>query len=222
MGEFKFNILIDAYPLLLEGLLVTVKISILAFIFALLVGIVVGVSRSNSKRLNRLLALYVEVFRGTPLLIQLFFIYYGLPSLGLKLNNYTAGVIGLGLNGGAYISEIIRGALYSVERGQQEAAYSLGLSWLQSMMYIIVPQAIRVAIPSLVNSLSATIKESSLVSVLAITELTRVSQLVYTRTFRAFEVYLAVGALYFIMIYFASYLSKYLERKFHVEGRISI
>jgi len=222
MGEFKFNILIDAYPLLLEGLLVTVKISILAFIFALLVGIVVGVSRSNSKRLNRLLALYVEVFRGTPLLIQLFFIYYGLPSLGLKMNNYTAGVIGLGLNGGAYISEIIRGALYSVERGQQEAAYSLGLSWLQSMMYIIIPQAIRVAIPPLVNSLSATIKESSLVSVLAITELTRVSQLVYTRTFRAFEVYLAVGALYFIMIYFASYLSKYLERKFHVEGRISI
>lgn len=126
MGEFKFNILIDAYPLLLEGLLVTVKISILAFIFALLVGIVVGVSRSNSKRLNRLLALYVEVFRGTPLLIQLFFIYYGLPSLGLKMNNYTAGVIGLGLNGGAYISEIIRGALYSVERGQQEAAYSFG------------------------------------------------------------------------------------------------
>jgi len=222
MGEFKFNILIDAYPLLLEGLLVTVKISILAFIFALLVGIVVGVSRSNSKRLNRLLALYVEVFRGTPLLIQLFFIYYGLPSLGLKMNNYTAGVIGLGLNGGAYISEIIRGALYSVERGQQEAAYSLGLSWLQSMMYIIVPQAIRVAIPSLVNSLSATIKESSLVSVLAITELTRVSQLVYTRTFRAFEVYLAVGALYFLMIYFASYISKYLEHKFHVAGKISL
>jgi polar amino acid transport system permease protein len=222
MGDFKFAILIDAYPLLLEGLLVTVKISILAFIFALLVGIVVGVSRSNSKKLNRLFAPYVEVFRGTPLLIQLFFIYYGLPSLGLKMNNYTAGVIGLGLNGGAYISEIIRGALYSVERGQQEAAYSLGLSWLQSMMYIIIPQAIRVAIPPLVNSLSATIKESSLVSVLAITELTRVSQLVYTRTFRAFEVYLAVGALYFIMIYFASYFSKYLERKFHVEGRISI
>lgn len=222
MGEFNFNILLDAYPLLLEGLLVTIKISILSFIFALFMGIVVGVSRSNSKRLNRLLAPYVEVFRGTPLLIQLFFIYYGLPSLGLKMNNYTAGVVGLGLNGGAYISEIIRGALYSVERGQQEAAYSLGLNWLQSMIFIIIPQAIRVAIPPLVNSFSATIKESSLVSVLAITELTRVSQLVYTRTFRAFEVYLAVGALYFLMIYFASYISKYLERKFHVEGRISI
>jgi polar amino acid transport system permease protein len=222
MDEFKFNILINAYPLLLEGLLVTIKISMLSFIFALLVGIVVGVSRSNSKKLNWLFAPYVEVFRGTPLLIQLFFIYYGLPSLGLKMNNYTAGVIGLGLNGGAYISEIIRGALYSVERGQQEAAYSLGLSWLQSMVYIIIPQAIRVAIPPLVNSFSATIKESSLVSVLAITELTRVSQLVYTRTFRAFEVYLAVGALYFIMIYFASYISKYLERKFHIEGRISL
>jgi len=222
MDEFKFNILLNAYPLLLEGLLITIKISMLSFIFALLIGIVVGVSRSNSKGLNRLLAPYVEVFRGTPLLIQLFFIYYGLPSLGLKMNNYTAGVIGLGLNGGAYISEIIRGALYSVERGQQEAAYSLGLSWLQSMTYIIMPQAIRVAIPPLVNSFSATIKESSLVSVLAITELTRVSQLVYTRTFRAFEVYLAVGALYFFMIYFASYISKYLERKFHVEGKISL
>jgi polar amino acid transport system permease protein len=222
MGEFKFHILIDAYPLLLEGMLVTVIISMFAFVFALFVGIVVGISRSSSKRLSRLLAPYVEIFRGTPLLIQLFFIYYGLPSLGLKMNNYTAGVIGLGLNGGAYISEIIRGALYSVERGQQEAAYSLGLNWLQSMTYVIIPQAIRVAIPPLVNSFSATIKESSLVSVLAITELTRVSQLIYTRTFRAFEVYLAAGALYFFMIYFASYVSKYLERKFHVEGRISL
>jgi polar amino acid transport system permease protein len=222
MGEFKFRILIDAYPLLLEGLLVTMIISMLAFVFALFVGIVVGISRSSSKRLRRLLAPYVEIFRGTPLLIQLFFIYYGLPSLGLKMNNYTAGVIGLGLNGGAYISEIIRGALYSVERGQQEAAYSLGLNWLQSMTYVISPQAIRVAIPPLVNSFSATIKESSLVSVLAITELTRVSQLIYTRTFRAFEVYLAAGALYFFMIYLASYMSKYLERKFHVEGRISL
>ena len=199
----------------------TVKVSLLSFMLALLIGLVVGVFRSKSEFHRKLLAPYVEVFRGTPLLIQLFFIYYGLPSIGFTLNNYTAGVIGLALNGGAYISEIIRGALVSVCRGQQDAAFALGFSWGRSMIHVILPQAISVAIPPLVNSFSALLKESSLVSVLAITEaLTRVSQLVYTRTFRAFEVYLAVGALYLIMTYTASYFSSILERRFRVSGRL--
>ena len=129
------------------------------------------------------------------------------------MDNFTAGVIGLSLNGAAYISEIIRGSLYSVEKGQHEAAFALGLNWSQSMIHIVLPQATRVALPPLVNSFSSLLKDSSLVSVLAITELTRVSQLVYTRTFRAFEVYLAVGALYFVVIYLVSTTSKYLEKR---------
>ncbi len=220
MDGLRLDILANAAPLLLEGLWVTIKVSLLSFMLALLIGLVVGVFRSKSEFHRKLLAPYVEVFRGTPLLIQLFFIYYGLPSVGFTLNNYTAGVIGLALNGGAYISEIIRGALVSVCRGQQDAAFALGFSWGRSMIHVILPQAISVAIPPLVNSFSALLKESSLVSVLAITELTRVSQLVYTRTFRAFEVYLAVGALYLIMTYTASYFSSILERRFRVSGRL--
>lgn len=220
MDGLRLDILVNAAPLLFDGLWVTIKVSLLSFMLALFIGLVVGVVRSKSEFYRKLLAPYVEIFRGTPLLIQLFFIYYGLPSIGLTLDNYTAGVLGLGLNGGAYISEIIRGALLSVYRGQMEAAYALGLSWHQSMIHVILPQAVSVAIPPLVNSFSSLLKESSLVSVLAITELTRVSQLVYTRTFRAFEVYLAIALLYFIMTFTASSLSSYLERRFRVSGRL--
>lgn len=220
MDAFRFDILINAAPLLWEGLAATLTVSLASFALALGIGAVVGIARAESPLARRLLAPYVEAFRGTPLLIQLFFIYYGLPSIGINLNNYIAGVIGLGLNGGAYISEIVRGALYAVDRGQQEAAAALGFSWAQGMIHVLLPQSVRVALPPLVNAFSALLKDSSLVSVLAITELTRISQLIYTRTFRAFEVYLAVGALYFIMIFAVSFLSRKLETRFRLYGKI--
>lgn len=219
MIDFRIDILFNALPLLAEGLVATIIISLTSFCVALLIGVLVGIARAESSMARRLLGPYVEVFRGTPLLIQLFFIYYGLPSIGLNMNNYTAGVIGLGLNGGAYISEIVRGALYSVEKGQQDAAAALGFSWCQTMIHVILPQTIRVVLPPLVNSFSSLLKDSSLVSILAITELTRVSQLIYTRTFRAFEVYLAVGAIYFGMIYSVSFISRFLEEQFQIVGR---
>ena len=214
MGGFRADILTDSLPFLLQGLAVTVVVSLGSFALAMFIGVTVGIARAESETARRWLSPYVEIFRGTPLLIQLFFIYYGLPSIGLTMNNYTAGVIGLGLNGGAYISEIVRGSLYAVGKGQHDAAAALGFSWLQGMVHIIVPQATRVALPPLVNAFSSSLKDSSLVSVLAITELTRVSQLIYTRTFRAFEVYLAVGALYFAMIYAVSLVSRRLEKRF--------
>lgn len=211
--DFQADIIIQALPLLLEGLGATLKLCLLSFLLALAGGVIVGVLRSKSVFFRKLFAPYVEIFRGTPLLIQLFFIYYGLPSLGITMDNYTAGTLGLGLNGGAYISEIIRGALLSVDPGQEEASKALGLNWYQAMGFVILPQAVRVAVPPLVNAFSTIIKESSLVSVLAITELTRASQLVYTRTFRAFEIYLAVGFLYFTIIYSASLVSARLEKR---------
>lgn len=219
MRVFRIDIVFNAVPLLIEGLVATIVVSLSSFCMAIIIGTLVGIARAESARARCLLGPYVEVFRGTPLLIQLFFIYYGLPSIGLTMNNYVAGIVGLGLNGGAYISEIVRGALYSVGQGQKEASAALGLSWLQTMVHIILPQSIRVALPTLVNSFSSLLKESSLVSVLAITELTRVSQLIYTRTFRAFEVYLAVGAIYFGLIYTVSLMSRCLERKFKIVGR---
>jgi polar amino acid transport system permease protein len=220
MGGFRFDILVNALPFLLEGLAVTVGVSLASFVMAMLIGVLVGVARSESERARHWLGPYVEVFRGTPLLIQLFFIYYGLPTVGLTLDNYTAGVIGLGLNGGAYISEIVRGSLYAVGKDQKDAALALGLSWFQGMVHIIIPQAFRVALPTLVNAFSAILKDSSLVSVLAITELTRVSQLIYTRTFRAFEVYLAAGAFYFGMIYAVSAVSRRVEKRLQIADRL--
>ena len=221
MVDFQFELLQSAFPILWEGTWVTIKISFSSFILAVFVGVIVGVGRSRSRRFSLLFAPYVEIFRGTPLLTQLFFIYYGLPTLGITMDSFTAAILGLGLNGGAYISEIIRSSLLSVEKDQQDAAYALGLSWAQSMRYVIFPQALTVAIPPLVNAFSSLLKDTSLVSVLAITELTRVGQLIYTRTFRAFEIYLAIGIIYFIMTYCASRFSRYLEKKYKIEGRLS-
>ncbi len=216
MLDFDYNILVHAGPDMLLGAWVTIKVSSLSFILALALGIVVGVvrARSRSGALKRLLTAYVEIFRGTPLLIQLFFIYYGLPSVGLNIGSLEAAYLGLGLNSGAYISEIIRGSMAGVDAGQEEAAVATGLSRFQTLRHVVFPQALRVAVPPLVNAFSALLKDSSLVSVLAITELTRIGQLVYTRTFRAFEVYLAVGIIYFIMTYAASRLSRVLERRY--------
>ena len=135
MGGFKADILVDAMPFLLEGLAVTVIVSLASFAMATIIGVLVGIARAESENACRWLGPYVEVFRGTPLLIQLFFIYYGLPSIGLTLSSYAAGIIGLGLNGGAYISEIVRGSLYSVNKGQQDASLALGFSWFQGMVY---------------------------------------------------------------------------------------
>jgi polar amino acid transport system permease protein len=220
MVDFQFDILRSAFPILLEGTLVTVKIACGSFVLAVAVGTVIGIARSSSPKLSLLCAPYVGIFRGTPLLTQLFFIYYGLPTIGVTMDSATAAYVGLGLNSGAYISEIVRGSLVSVEKEQQDAAYALGMNWLQAMLFVILPQALSVAIPPLVNSFSALLKDTSLVSVLAITELTRVGQLIYTRTFRAFEVYLAIGILYFLMTWAAARFSRYIELRFRIEGRL--
>ena len=221
MDNFQLGIILNSHRELLTGALITLKITFVSFILAFAIGTVVGIARSQPGILRRLFTPYVEVFRGTPLLIQLFFIYYALPVVGIAMENLTAAYVGIGLCGGAYISEIIRGALYSVERGQREAALSLGLSPVQTMIHVILPQAMRVAIPPLMNAFSAQLKETSLVSVLAINELTRCGQMVYSRTFRPFEIYTAVAVLYFVMTFSVSLLSRRLEGVFHISGRIS-
>ncbi len=211
--DFQPRIIFNALPLLAEGLRMTLVFSGAAFALALVLGGCVGVLRYNSRLCYRILAPYVDIIRGTPLLIQLYFIYYGLPSLGVTMGCFTAGVLGLGLNSAAYVSEVVRGSLLGVDRGQTEAAAAMGLTPLQTMILVVIPQALRTALPPLVNAFSATIKDSSLVSVIAVTELTRAGQLVYTRTFRAFEVYLVVGFAYFLLILLISFLSGRLESR---------
>ncbi|SHJ59329.1 amino acid ABC transporter membrane protein, PAAT family [Hathewaya proteolytica DSM 3090] len=211
----NFQIITDNLPFLLKGAKVTIEISLISFVLALFIAFVVGIIRSYDSFgvLKKFLGFYVEAFRGTPLLIQLFFIYYGLPSLGITMDSYTVAITGLALNSGAYMSEIVRGAIKGVDKGQFEAAYSMGYSKLQATWHIVIPQALVVSIPALVNSFSDLLKSSSLITVISITELTRCGQLIYTSTSRPFEVYTVIAIIYFVLIYVASLISKILERK---------
>jgi len=200
---------------LLEASWITIYLSFISFIFALIVGTVIGTLRSFKipYLLDKVFIIYLEIFRGTPLLIQLFFIYYGLPQVGISMTSYQAAILGLSLNFGAYISEIIRSGMNSIDKGQQEAAKSLGMNQRTMLFYILYPQALRIVLPPLTNTYAAILKDSSLVSVISITELTRAGQLIYVRTYEPFEVYLTLGVFYFVMTYTISLLSKILEKK---------
>jgi len=210
-----FSIVYKNLDFIVEATIKTLTHTIIAFVFALLIAFIVGTLRSfKLKKVPKLLlSFYVEFFRGSPLLIQLFFIYYGLANFDIILDSSTAAVIGLALNGGAYMSEIIRGSILSVDKGQYEASYTLGYTGLQRTWHIILPQAVRIAVPSLVNGFSGVLKGSSLISVLSITELTRAGQLIYTRTSRPFEIYMTIALLYFLMTYVVSLLAKVIETR---------
>ncbi|AJD27315.1 amino acid ABC transporter permease [Clostridium botulinum] len=213
--ELNFDIVFRNLPFLLKATLVTIKITLLSFIVAITLAFIVGILRTYkfSKILDLILNAYVEIFRGSPLLIQLFFIYYGLPSVGIAMNAEVAAVIGLALNGAAYMSEIIRAAIISIDRGQEEAGFSLGYTRLQNLCYIILPQAVKISVPPLVNGFSSLLKDTSLVSVISITELTRSGNLIYSRTAKPFEVYLTLGLFYFVLTYIVSTCSKFIEKR---------
>ncbi|AXH11743.1 amino acid ABC transporter permease [Halarcobacter bivalviorum] len=211
----NFSAVFDNLGFLLEASWLTIYLSFISFIIALFLGVVVGTLRSYKIHwlLNLFLSSYIEIFRGTPLLIQLFFIYYGLPQVGISMSSHEAAIIGLSLNFGAYMSEIVRAGIQGVDKGQAEAAKSLGMNNLQILVYIIYPQALKLSLPSLTNTYAAILKDSSLVSVLSITELTRAGQLIYVRTYEPFEIYLTLGVFYFVMTYTISVISKKIEKR---------
>lgn len=198
----------------------TLQLSAVSFVVALIIGVVTGAVRSRSTWVGKFLTAYVEFFRGTPLLVQLFFIYYGLPQVGIVFDAYTAAVIGLGLNGGAYISEIIRGALLGIDQGQYDAAHALGFPWFRTLRWVVMPQALRIALPPLVNAFSSMLKDSSLVSIITIAEIMYVANQIYSRTFRAFEIFAVVAIMYFIMTFAFSLLARRLEAKLSFRGAV--
>ena len=211
----NFTAVFDNLGFLLEASYLTIYLSFISFIIALFLGAIIGTFRSFKLHWfpNLIIGTYIEIFRGTPLLIQLFFIYYGLPQVGITMTSHQAAIIGLSLNFAAYMAEIVRSGIQAVDKGQYEAAKSLGLTKIQMLIYIIYPQALRIVLPPLTNSYASILKDSSLVSVLSITELTRVGQLIYVRTYEPFEIYLTLGVFYFVMTYCIAYLSKYIEKK---------
>ncbi|WP_024333485.1 amino acid ABC transporter permease [Desulfotignum balticum] len=210
-----FSFLIPYVPQLATAARITLTIGVFSFVLALAVSVLVGVLRSGRLPwiVDFLLGVYVEIFRNTPLLIQLFFIYYGLPTFGIVLPPVTAAVIGLSLNSGAYMSEAVRAAISSVNKGQYEAAFSLGYNRYQVFLHIVLPQAFRIALPTLMNYFTTMIKETSLVSVLSIAELTRVGNQIYARTLGPFEIYITIGAVYFVMTYSVALVSRWVEKK---------
>jgi len=159
---------------------------------------------------------YVFVFRGTPLLVQIFLIYFGLPALGINVPAYWSGVIALGLNSGGFQAEIVRAGIESIDRGQSEAARSIGMSRFQTLIFILVPQTVRRVIPPLTNELITLTKSSSLLSAIAVLELTHAEQAIIARTFAPFEIYAAVAVMYLLLIAVLSRGSALLERRVFV------
>jgi polar amino acid transport system substrate-binding protein len=207
-------------PLLLRGAVVTVELSVLAMALAVVAGLVIVLLRLYAIAPIRWLArAYVEVIRGTPLLIQLFLIYYGLPEIGIRLNPFLAGIVGLGLNYAASESENYRAGIQSIPRGQTEAAQALGMGRWQTLRHIVLPQALRVVIPPVTNDFIAMFKDSSIVSVITMVELTKVYGMLAMSTYDYIGLGLMTAAIYFALSYPASIFADHLEKKLSYDRR---
>ena len=206
-------------PALNRGLAMSIKLIIPSGLLGLGLGIVIGTLRTFGHPLIRKAANgYAMIFRGTPLLVQLFLLYFGLPNLGIYLDAYTAAVIGFILCSGAYHSEYIRGGLLSIKKGQTLAAQSMGFSTFKTMCYIIVPQAVRRALPGCGNELIYLIKYSSLAYIITCIELTGEGKIIATRTFRYTEVFLVIGFYYLVLVTMATFFLQKIEEKLKIPG----
>ena len=213
--QLDFSVIIKNLPLFLKGIFLTVEISFFAILIGLAIGILAAAARTSRLRILHVIgAVYVEVFRNTPLLIQIFIIFFGLPGLGLKLSPYASGLIALVLYVGAYNTEVIRAGLEAVPKGQVEAAKSLGLTGIQTFLYIVLPQTLRISLPALGNNWVALVKNSSLVSVIGMVELTWVASDLNALTFRSFELFGAATLFYLILIFILINIQNFIEKKF--------
>lgn len=212
------NIILDALPTLLKGMGVTIEVTVISLIIAMAIGLVLGVfSITKSKVLRTISTAFVDIIRGTPLLVQILFIYFGLPSvIDINLTAFAAGVIAITVNAAAYLIEIFRAGINSIDKGQMEAGRTIGFSYSETMRLIILPQAIRRMIPAFVNQFIVSIKDTSLLSAIGVAELTLSGQSIYAANFRAFEILFAVGVLYFIIIYSLTLFSRWLEGRLDV------
>jgi polar amino acid transport system permease protein len=204
--------------MLLKGLQVTLYIFLIAILLGFLIGLVIALLRlAPLKILNWIAKGYVDTIRGTPFIVQLFFIYFGVNSLQvISLNSTTAGIITVAINAGAYFAEIIRAGIQSIDKGQTEAARSIGFTSAQTMRYIVLPQAFRRMLPTITNQSIISLKDTSLLSVIGIADLTQQGQIQASAIFEAFKIWLAVGVIYFIIIYLLTLLANFVERRFQL------
>lgn len=211
----NFELIEHALPMLLVGAGVTIEITAVSVAIGFLIGLFVGIARICQVKILRIIAtIYADCIRGTPLLVQIFLIYFALPIVtGQRVEPFVAAVAACGINSGAYVSEIFRTGIQAIDVGQMEAGRSLGLSWWQTMYYVILPQAVRIILPPLGNEFIAMLKDSSLVSVIGFEELTRRGQLIIAQTYGSFEIWTTVAILYLIMTLAISRVVAWLEKK---------
>jgi polar amino acid transport system permease protein len=206
-------------PDLLEGLIVSIELTFVALALGILVGLPAALARVyGGKWLRRLAIAYIEVFRGTPLLVQLFVVYYGLPDLGITLSRMTAAFITLGFNSGAYQAEYFRGAIQAVGSGQMIAARAIGMTRIQAIRYIILPQALRLALPAWSNEAISMVKYTAVVFLIAVPDLMGKAKILAGRYFNPIEIYLTVALIYIILVALATWLMHALENKLRTPG----
>lgn len=208
------SLIVESIPSLFKASLITISLAVVSIIIALFIGFFTALARiSKVKILRAVSTAYISMFRGTPLLVQIFVIYYGLPQINIELSAISSGVLALSLNAGSYLSESFRAAILAIDKGQMEAALSMGMSYGQAMRRIILPQSIRIAIPTLSNTYIILIKDTSLVSVITVTELLQMSTLIIAKTFEPLTIYLLAGAFYWIIITFFTIILDRLEKR---------
>ena len=218
--EFHWKVVLENWPVYLEGAKMTLFLSAMGVVFGTLVGVFVGLLRSQKYKnpamrlLHAVASVYVEVMRGTPFIVQLYLVYYGLPLFfGVDVPELLAGIAAISLNSGAYVSEIFRAGIQSIDKGQMEAGRSLGLNWWQSMRHIVLPQALKRSLPPLANEFITLIKESSIVSVIGIQELQFKGRIVSSSTYAPFESLFLVAVIYLVMTWITGRLVALLERR---------
>jgi len=201
-------------PMVKTALTGTIPLTIITFIVGLVLAFITALFRlSGNKFLNAIARVYVSIIRGTPLLVQLFIIFYGLPSIGLTISPYISAIIGFSLSVGAYASEIIRGSIQSIDKGQWEAASSIGMTYNQTLKRIIIPQAARVSLPPLSNTFISLVKDTSLASLILVTEMFRTAQEIAAVNFKFLLVYTEAGFIYWIICFFLSIIQGRLEAR---------
>lgn len=209
-----FDFLPKYYTTYIDATVTTLKVSLIALLIGLLLGIVICLAKiSTIKVLNALATIYVEVIRNTPILVQIMIIYFALPEVGISFTPFMSAIIALSINSGAYVSEIFRSGILAIDKGQMEAGRSLGLSYFQTMKFIILPQALKNSLPALGNEFISLVKESSIVYFVGVADIMFAANTVKNATYETFGPYLIAAAIYFIITSVLSFLVKRLEKK---------
>ena len=208
-------------PLLMQGILTTIEISVLAIILAAILGVVVGLGYMSPNRiLKALAAVYIKIFRCTPFMVQIYIVYYGLPSLGIKLPAFWTGMMVLGMYTAAYVAVILESGIRSLPKGQNEAAIAMGMPYFMRLRRILFPQTLSMIIPPLTGQFIQTVKDSSILSIITVSELTMMTKEAIGITFSPIQVYLCTAAFYWILNLVIEYVSKRIERKTYVRGSL--